>query len=173
LRLLLKNLVFTVVVPGTVAVYAPLAIAGGRPSESALARSAAAVLLLAGAGIYAWCVWDFARHGRGTPAPFDAPRQLVARGLYRWSRNPMYLGVLCAILGQAALFAAPALLLYAACVGLAFHLFVVLYEEPHLREVFGPPYEAYRARVGRWLPHAVRRPKARGSEPPAQRSRAP
>jgi len=165
LRLLLKNLLFTVVIPGTVAVYAPCALGGAMPSESVLARSAAVVLLLAGAGIYAWCVWDFAHYGRGTPAPIDAPKKLVARGLYRVTRNPMYVGVLCVILGWAALFETPSLLLYALGVGLAFHLFVVLYEEPHLRKVFGAPYEEYRASVGRWLPKVARRPNRSDAEP--------
>lgn len=150
--LLVKNLLFTFVVPGTVAVYVPLWLAVDPALRPTVWWVVAWPLLLAGAGIYAWCVWDFARFGRGTPAPIDAPTRLVVRGLYRYSRNPMYVGVLAVILGQAALLASTRVLLWGFAVGLCFQLFVVLYEEPHLARVFGAEYDDYRARVGRWLP---------------------
>lgn len=154
--LLLKNLLFTVVVPGTVAVYVPLALAGERAIRSGVLGFAAWGLLVAGGAIYAWCVFDFASFGRGTPAPIDAPKRLVLRGLYRYSRNPMYVGVLAVIFGQAALFGAPRVALWGLVVGVCFHLFVILYEEPHLARVFGASYDDYRARVGRWLPRLRR-----------------
>lgn len=150
--LFLKNLVFTLVVPGTVAVYLPWLIAGDNVIGSVAAVVSALLLLLVGGGIYLWCLWDFAAFGRGTPAPVDAPKRLVVRGLYRYTRNPMYVGVLTVILGWAMLFQAPALVLYALAVATGFQLFVVLYEEPHLRKVFGAEYEDYCSRVGRWLP---------------------
>ena len=156
LALLLKNLLFTFVVPGTVAVYIPIAIADGRAAEAGLLAIAAWPLLALGCAIYAWCVWDFASFGRGTPAPIDAPSRLVVRGLYRYSRNPMYVGVLSVILGQAALFREPWILLWGLAVGTIFHLFVLLYEEPHLAKVFGASYDEYRSRVGRWLPTSRR-----------------
>lgn len=149
--LLLKNLLFTVVAPGTVAIYAPLFFVRGRAAASGGWLIASSVFFLAGVAIYSWCVWDFATFGRGTPAPIDAPKKLIVRGLYRYTRNPMYLGVLTTIIGWALLFKALNLLLYALCVGLCFHLFVVFYEEPHLRAVFGSSYEDYCARVSRWL----------------------
>ena len=150
--LLLKNLLFTLLVPGTVAVFVPLSIAGNRHPVSGAGFAAGIALLALGGAIYAWCVWDFATFGRGTPAPIDEPKKLVVRGLYRFVRNPMYLGVLTTILGWAALFQSMALLRYAAFVALIFHLVVLLYEEPHLRRVFGVDYERYRASTGRWLP---------------------
>ncbi len=149
--LVLKNLIFTVVVPGTVAILLPWLIAGDQAISSVAAVAVALPLLLAGTAVYLWCVWDFAVFGRGTPAPIDAPRRLVVRGLYRYSRNPMYLGVFAVILGWAVLLQAKSLLLYALAVGSAFHLFVIGYEEPHLRKMFGPEYENYCSRVGRWL----------------------
>jgi protein-S-isoprenylcysteine O-methyltransferase Ste14 len=94
----------------------------------------------------------FCRVGRGTPAPIDAPKKLVVRGLYQYTRNPMYLGVLTTILGWAVLYKAPRLVLYALCVGLSFQCFIVFCEEPHLQTVFGSSYEEYRARVGRVFP---------------------
>ena len=160
--LFVKNLLFTLLIPGTVGVYLPLRLAqwrGRSPTGGWLAVVGGAAFCIGGA-IYAWCLWDFARFGRGTPAPIDAPKRLVARGLYRYTRNPMYIAVLSGIGGWAALFHEPFLLLYGLLVGLLFHLFVVAYEEPHLRARFGAEYEAFCARVPRWLP----RPKRNGAE---------
>ena len=150
--LFFKNFVFTLLVPGTVAVYLPLQIAAGGPTSNGAVLALGYAVLAAGAAIYAWCVWDFATFGRGTPAPIDAPKKLVVRGLYRYVRNPMYVGVLTTICGWALVFRSTALVVYAAIVWACFNLFVVTYEEPHLRAQFGVDYDAYRARVGRWLP---------------------
>ena len=78
--LLLKNLLFTFVAPGTVAVFVPLFIAGELSPATGGARAIALILFGLGALIYSWCVWDFASYGRGTPAPIDAPKRLVIRG---------------------------------------------------------------------------------------------
>ena len=160
--LFLKNLIFTVVVPGTVAVYVPWLIArGGRePLGSPACFVLALVFFIIGGMIYLWCIWDFAMFGQGTPAPINPPRKLVVRGLYRYIRNPMYVGVLTVILGWAVLFWSVNLVIYALCVGTVFHLFVVLYEEPHLQKTFGKTYEQYCSRVGRWLPKVGRDPPA-------------
>lgn len=149
--LFLKNLAFTLVVPGTVAGYVPWLIVRGQPISSRGYLMASLVLFTVAGTIYLWCVWDFASFGRGTPAPIDAPKKLVVRGLYRYTRNPMYVGVLTAIVGWAVLFQAPSVLLYALGIGGIVHLFVVFYEEPHLRRVFGAEYDAYCSRVGRWF----------------------
>lgn len=156
MMLLAKNLLFTLVVPGTAAVYVPLWIVHGEPFGSAPFLALGVLGLTIGAILYLWCVWDFATFGHGTPAPIDAPRRLVVRGLYRIVRNPMYLGALCIILGWAAIFRDARLVAYGFALAIAVHLFVVFYEEPHLRRVFGTDYDRYRARVGRWLP---RRPR--------------
>ena len=152
MRLLLKNLLFTLVLPGTLGVYLPLWIAQGPLRARGVVGLAGLALLALGAAIYAWCVWDFATFGGGTPAPIDAPKRVVTRGLYRYVRNPMYVGVLTFILGLAALHRSAPVAAYTAVVATGFHLFVRLYEEPHLRSVFGADYEAYCRRVGRWLP---------------------
>lgn len=156
--LFLKNLLFTLVVPGTVAVYIPLFIVRNRCSTSGPLFALALVVLALGGAIYAWCVWDFATFGQGTPAPSDAPKRLVVRGLYRYTRNPMYVGVLTVILGWAVLFQAVTLVIYALIVGACFHLFIVLYEERHLQKEFGGEYDDYRRRVSRWLLRLRRRP---------------
>lgn len=157
MMLLLKNLLFTLVVPGTIGVYVPLLLARGRPPVSGLVFLLAFALLALGGIIYAWCLWDFAVFGRGTPAPIDAPKKLVVRGLYRYTRNPIYLGVLTVLLGWAVMFRGTALLIYAFCVWICFHLFVVLCEERSLVQQFGTEYHDYCKRVGRWLPRFRRR----------------
>lgn len=151
MALLLKNVLFTLLVPGTVAVILPHVIAGDRPGPEGALRAAAILVLGLGGAIYAWCVFDFATFGRGTPAPIDAPTRLVVRGLYRVTRNPMYVGVLTVVVGWAIWFGAPILLGYAALVFGMFQTFIVSYEEPALRRAFGPEYEAYCGRVPRWL----------------------
>ena len=94
----------------------------------------------------------FALQGLGTPAPVAPPQNLVVTGLYRHVRNPMYVSILAAILGQALVLADPRLVVYGAVFWLATHLFVVAYEEPTLAESFGADYEAFRANVPRWIP---------------------
>ena len=163
--LFLKNLLFTVFVPGMLAVYVPLRwlVAPGSlgwPGWSV--RGVLAVLCLtAGAAVYFACLWEFGVRGRGTPAPIDAPKRLVVHGLYRYMRNPMYLGVLLVLIGWAVLFRYPALALYPACVAPLFHLFVVLVEEPILARKFGDDYARYRGAVRRWIPG---RPYARADQ---------
>lgn len=149
--LLLKNLLFTLLVPGTVAVYLPWSLARALPPAPFIWRVASLPFFAVGVAVYAWCVWDFATAG-GTPAPIDAPPRLVVRGLYRYTRNPMYVGVLTTILGWVVRYRTAGLLLYAGIVWLCFQAFIVFYEEPHLARIFAAEYAAYRAAVGRWLP---------------------
>jgi protein-S-isoprenylcysteine O-methyltransferase Ste14 len=154
MRLLLKNLLFTVLVPGTVAVYVPYRIIV-RGDASAFHPGrwwVAGPVLALGAAIYLWCLYDFAVTGRGTPAPIDPPKRLVVRGLYRHVRNPMYVGVLLTIAGWAALSGSWAVAKYGVGIALLFHLFVVFVEEPMLQGQFGDAYEKYRADVPRWVP---------------------
>jgi len=152
--LFLKNLVFTIVIPGSVGVTVPLWMAGDPRQVGGLAPYWAAPFLLVGAAIYSWCLWDFATFGRGTPAPMDAPKRLVARGLYRVSRNPMYTGVLTVIIGWMILFRSVELALYALFIASCFQIYVVFFEEPHLALIFGSDYKNYKQRVRRWMPGA-------------------
>jgi protein-S-isoprenylcysteine O-methyltransferase Ste14 len=94
----------------------------------------------------------FAVKGLGTPAPIAPTEILVVSGLYRYLRNPMYVGVLSVIVGQALVLGSAPLLLYAAFIWPCFFTFVVLYEEPSLERRFGASYAAYRAGVPRWWP---------------------
>ena len=94
----------------------------------------------------------FARDGLGTPAPVAPTERLVVTGAYRHVRNPMYLAVLAAILGQALLLGQPVLAKYAGLVLVLVVSFVRLYEEPALLRRFGAEYEAYRRAVPGWVP---------------------
>src|SRR5689334_17227248 len=94
----------------------------------------------------------FALEGLGTPAPIAPPQKLVVTGLYRYVRNPMYVAVVAVILGQGILFGDSRLLIYGGVMWLAFHAFVLAYEEPVLAESFGAQYEDFRANVPRWIP---------------------
>jgi protein-S-isoprenylcysteine O-methyltransferase Ste14 len=156
----LRTLIFTVVVPATVTVYAPWWIlsravapgpTGWRPPGPTGWRWIALLPIAAGLAIYLRCAFDFGR-ARGTPAPIDPPKELVAAGLYRYTRNPMYVGVASIVWGEALLFGSRDLAVFAAAVCLAFHAFVVLYEEPSLRGRFGDAYVRYCGAVPRWLP---------------------
>lgn len=116
--------------------------------------NAGLVPVVAGALLMLSCVWEFAWTGRGTPAPFDPPRRLVVRGPYRWVRNPMYIGMGLFLIGEAFLLpqiTREMLILVAALWG-AVSLFILVYEEPTLRHLFGADYENYTRNVRRWLP---------------------
>lgn len=119
--------------------------------ESGVARSLGAVLFASGLGVAVYCSGLFARLGRGTPVPFDPPTNLVVSGLYRHSRNPIYVADVMILLGIFLLSGELALLLYALGVGLFLQIFIVALEEPQLRRRFGAPYDEYTQRVPRWL----------------------
>lgn len=118
------------------------------------ARLWGVIPFLAGALIAIRCFIDFFSAGSGTPAPFDAPRSLVISGLYRYVRNPMYLGAGLFLAGCAILFAdfSSTLLWYGIAIVVAVNLFIVFYEEPTLRRKFNGDYEDYCGSVKRWIP---------------------
>lgn len=146
----------TLAMPGVVAGVVPFVIL--RESTTSAPTPAVAsgyVLVALGLALLVACIVGFAREGHGTLAPYDPPAALVARGPYRYTRNPMYVGVL-AILGGLALarWSAP-LAVYAAGVAMAFVTFVRVYEEPRLERQFGASYAAYKSAVPRWLGRRV------------------
>lgn len=107
--------------------------------------------LVVGTILLLWCVRDFYAVGRGTLAPWDPPANVVAVGLYRFSRNPMYVAVLLILAGWAIAYASRTLTVYALGIGLAFHLRVVFWEEPTLARLHGEAWTRYRASVRRWF----------------------
>lgn len=156
--LLIGAFAFFVIAPGTLAGWIPYAITGWRMQGSLAGipgRVAGGVLLTAGAAVLIDSFRRFVFEGHGTPAPVAPTRELVVSGLYRYVRNPMYVAVVSAIVGQALLFGSIRLLAYAAIVWLMFHTFVTFYEEPVLRRKFGQSYNEYRANVPRWRPRVT------------------
>lgn len=153
----LKTFIFTLLIPGTVAVLGPYLLltssSAAFPPAAGSMRWLGVVPLLLGSMIYLWCAADFVLAGRGTPAPINPPKELVVRGLYQHVRNPMYVGVILWLIGVTLIFAALPLLVYTLFVWVGFHLFVQQYEEPSLRRRFGATYERYCQVVPRWVPH--------------------
>lgn len=150
------SLLFFLVAPGTVAGVVPWLISQGRLEPAffgfAILRPIGVVLIALGLIPLVESFARFALKGLGTPAPILPTRHLVVTGFYRHVRNPMYVGVVTIILGEALLASDVHLLAYAAIAWLCMHLFVVFYEEPKLQQTFGAEYDRFRANVPRWLP---------------------
>jgi protein-S-isoprenylcysteine O-methyltransferase Ste14 len=136
--------------PGMVAFVVPLTLA---LSQHGLfrARPLGLAMLSLGLVILVWCVVEFYVSGRGTLAPWAPPQRLVTTGPYRFSRNPMYIGVALILLGWAWCFWSLLLAIYAMVVSVAFHIRVLIGEEPRLTLAFGEAWDAYRTKVPRWL----------------------
>jgi protein-S-isoprenylcysteine O-methyltransferase Ste14 len=115
-------------------------------------RAVGGVLIAAGLAVLIDSFARFALEGRGTPAPAAPTQTLVVSGFYRYVRNPIYVAVASIIFGQAFLFENLVLAAYGALIALAFHIFVLVYEEPTLRQSFGARYDLYCANVPRWIP---------------------
>ncbi len=131
----------------------PLAFArSGERIQTGIASYLAFALWTLGILGVLWCCWDFTYRGRGTPLPTDPPKALVATGLYRHVRNPIYVRVLLILLGHFLWFGYWSLLVYAGLAFLGPHLFVVLYEEPGLRKRFAGQYDEYLRKVSRCIP---------------------
>ncbi len=157
MKLFLKAALFTAVVPGTVAVIVPLLLKEDRLAAGGATLGLAVCLFALGIGLYLRCVWDFAVSGGGTPAPIDAPKRLVTNGVYRYSRNPIYIAELTMIAGWAILFTAPIIVAYGVVLFVVLSLAVRRYEEPRLARQFGDQYAAYAEATGRWLPRLRRK----------------
>ena len=148
----LKSLLFLIVAPGMVAGYIPLGLLrNGSKINAGVFALIALPLWVIGTIILLWSFWNFLIQGRGTPAPIDPPKELVGVGFYRYTRNPMYVGVLLVIIGHFLWFGFWNLLIYAVVIFIAFNTFVANYEEPTLRKKFGAAYKEYCQRVPRWI----------------------
>jgi protein-S-isoprenylcysteine O-methyltransferase Ste14 len=146
---------FALLLPGSNTILIPYYILSARgiavPHWGAL-QIVGLAAIAAGGTVLIRCIVEFARSGRGTLAPVDPPKTLVVQGLYRYVRNPMYVGVTGVLLGETALFQSTGLLYYTAVWFAIVNLFVIFYEERTLRARFGESYEQYRRAVGRWIP---------------------
>ena len=156
-RVFKKTAVFTVLVPGSVAVLIPQLLDKIRPYprlpvDPRISRPLGTLSLLVGAVLYFFTATRFGTEGGGTPSPTDEPEELVTGGVYSHSRNPMYVGVLLVILGQALRQRSVTMLWWAVGCWIGFHNRVIQYEEPHLAEKHGEAFDEYREQVPRWLP---------------------
>jgi len=153
---ILGSAVFLVIAPGSIAVLFPYWIDRWQMSPPLLGisvfRAVGVLLICAGLPLLLDSFARFAIQGFGTPAPVAPPRHLVISGLYGYVRNPMYIAVLSLVFGQGLLFGNVSLLKYGLAVALGFYLFVLLYEEPALRNKFGEEYDVYCKNVRRWWP---------------------
>lgn len=157
--LVLRSLFWTVLFPGTVTVLVPWLFF--MPADQhGLTRAwytwLGLPLIITGASMLLWSIYAFARDGKGTLSPADPARRLVIRGLYQYVRNPMYVGVVGVLSGEAVFFASMPLFGYTAVVFLIFNLFIRVHEEPYLKREFGAAYEQYCREAGRWLPRFPR-----------------
>jgi len=153
--LTLRSLLWAILLPGVVAGYVPWTVFGLRDAVVDVSRPGHVLglaFIAAGAILLIICIVEFARIGRGTLSPVDPPTRLVARGLYRYVRNPMYLSVTAILLGEVLLTRSSGLALYWAAWFALVNAFVMGYEEPTLRRQFGASYEEYTRQVGRWVP---------------------
>ena len=158
---LLRHLLSILLLPCIVVVVVPAwllnSVSGAArwsttPSLDGLLHLAGITLLVGGFGLFSWCVSLFARVGRGTLAPWDPTRTLVAIGPYRYVRNPMISGVAMLLLGEALLWGSLSLGLWAGTFITINHLYFLLAEEPGLEKRFGERYRQYKAHVPRWIP---------------------
>jgi len=156
MSLFLRNLLFTILQPGLVAGLIPFWILGSNV-KGALAQPfnfyhyLAMLIFAIGFVIMLTCIISFAIQGRGTLSPADPTKKLVTAGLYRFSRNPMYVGVMMMLIGESIFFQSFALVKYSLFIFAAFNIFIIFFEEPRLRRDFGEEYNKYVKEVRRWF----------------------
>ena len=161
--LFMRAVLFTILVPGTVAGYLPYIIAQRWPDQFdfGIVQHIGLLLITAGVLLYGMSTFLFLTEGKGTPAIWftkplravlgEEPQTLVLNGLYQRTRNPMYLGVIVLVLGEAFWFGKKILLPYTVFLWVFFHFIIILVEEPHLRHLYGTEYETYSRTVPQWI----------------------
>lgn len=156
ISLLLRNLFFTILQPGMVAGFIPYWIVRHQLDEIlqrpvGILQFIAILLFATGFIITIMCILRFALEGKGTLSPADETKQLVIGGLYLYSRNPMYVGVMLMLIGEALFTTSGKLWIYAIFIFTCFYVIILIHEEPRLQRDFGDQYTAYRKKVRRWL----------------------
>ncbi len=158
-----KGILFTVLVPGTVAGYIPYLLMRNKIPDMNIGFFSwfGLVIITAGVIIYLLTAISFLSRGKRTPAIWftkaisfiigEEPMKMVSSGLYKYSRNPMYIGVITIVTGQGLYFQYSNLLWYAVSLFIIFTCVIIFIEEPHLEEKFGDEYRAYKKRTRRWL----------------------
>ena len=156
LSLILRNVLFTLLQPGIVAGFVPYLLVRNK-LQSLISHPVqflqyvGIVIGFLGILIMTHCIIRFATHGQGTLSPADPTKRLVISGLYHYSRNPMYVGVMLILVGEALFCQSLSLWVYSAVIFTAFQLFIVFWEEPRLKNDFGEEYVDYCRKVRRWV----------------------
>jgi protein-S-isoprenylcysteine O-methyltransferase Ste14 len=154
--LLVRNLFFTLLQPGIVAGLVPYLLLNRKWRDLIVDpvrvhEKVGALLFISGLIIMFTCILSFALKGEGTLSPADPTKKLVRAGLYKYSRNPMYVGVMMILIGESLYTGSSALMIYSLVIWIAFQLFIVFREEPRLRKDFGEEYTVYTRQVRRWI----------------------
>ena len=156
MSLFLRNLFFTILQPGIVAILIPFWLSGKSLKTLFVQifdwyHYLGLTIFTVGLVIMLICIISFGIRGKGTLSPADPTKKLVISGLYRFSRNPMYIGVMMMLIGESIFFRSYVLGAYALIIFIVFNLFIIFFEEPRLLEDFGSEYGDYVKRVGRWF----------------------
>ncbi len=156
MSLFFRNLLFTILQPGMVAGLIPFWLTGKSFREAfaqpfTFSHFSGIFIFTIGFILMLACIIDFAVQGRGTLSPADPTKKLVSTGLYRFSRNPMYIGVMMMLIGESIFFRLFVLAIYSLIIFTAFNIFIIYFEEPRLRKDFGDDYSKYMKAVRRWL----------------------
>jgi protein-S-isoprenylcysteine O-methyltransferase Ste14 len=153
--LLIRNLVFTILQPGIVAGLIPYLVVRDQFRQTLSFQQPQQIVgllvFMIGFAAMTYCIYLFAVDGRGTLSPFDRTQKLVVKGLYRFSRNPMYVGVIGMLLGESIFFHGYILWIYTLLVFIVFNGFIFFIEEPRLEKDFGEAYLEYCRKVRRWI----------------------
>jgi len=156
MSLFLRNLFFTILQPGVVAGLIPYLLAR-QDLRNAFSQPlhfyeyTGIAIFVAGLLITLHCIINFGINGRGTLSPADPTKRLVVSGLYKFSRNPMYVGVMLMLTGETVFAWSDDIFVYSAGTFLAFNLFIIFREEPRLKRDFGAEYDEYKKAVRRWI----------------------
>ncbi|MDT7831087.1 isoprenylcysteine carboxylmethyltransferase family protein [Flavobacteriaceae bacterium S356] len=156
ISLFIRNLLFTILQPGLVAGLIPWWITSFDITSIfdkawSWHHYIGVLIFLIGFTIMLWCIISFAVKGRGTLSPVDPTKKLVVSGLYYFSRNPMYVGVVLMLIGEALFLQSADLWVYSLFIFITFNIFILLVEEPRLRKDFGEEYHLYCQKVRRWI----------------------
>lgn len=151
MKLLLKNILFTCVIPGMVGGYVPYRLGVTAQGTQGWWQFAGGALIVVGTIVLLLCIADFGKKGEGTPFPLDPPKNLVTSRIYQYSRNPMYVGVLTVIVGWALWFSSEQVAVYGFGIAAVFYFFVRKVEEPFLEKQFGEAYRQYCRQTPRWF----------------------
>lgn len=156
LSLVIRNLIFTILQPSIVAGLLPYYIIQSQtnklvPEQLTTIHFLGVLIFALGFFIMLACIRSFAIKGKGTLSPIDPTKQLVISGMYRHSRNPMYVGVLLLLIGETIFYQSVKLCLYTLFIFIIFNLFILFIEEPRLKKDFGEAYQNYCDNVRRWF----------------------